>query len=180
MTLLFVAGILLASAVGLWLFSRRWKRLWKVVTRIGAAVLALVSPLVVLLFLFRGLMCGRYDFPAVQAPDGSWVASVSEEDCGATDSFHSSVQIWRRGWYALLIPSEGMHRTVFSTEHDPRLLQLEWKGRNFLLIRYPNDSRSPDDFCRSKWGDVQIECVSYTPDYSKPVANMPSLKRWLY
>jgi len=180
MTLLLVAGILLASAVGLWRFSRRWKRLWKVVTRIGAIVLALVSPVLVLLFLLRGVMCGRYDFPAVQAPDGSWVASVSEEDCGATDSFHSSVQIWRRGWYTLLTPSERLHHTVFAIEHDPRLVQLEWKGRDLLVIRYPNDSRSADDFCRSQWYNVQVQCVSYAPDYSKPVANMPPLRRWLY
>lgn len=178
--LLVVAGVLLAGALALWRFSRRWKTPSKVLTRTGAGALASVSPFLVLLFLFRGLMCGRYDFPGVEAPNGSWVASVNEEDCGAVDSFHSSVQIWQHGWYTLLTPSERIHRTVFSIEHDPRLLQLEWKGKDLLVIRYPNDSRSPDFLCRSRWRDVQIECISYTPDYSKPVAKMPSVKRWLY
>jgi len=179
--LLFVAAVLLAAAVMLWRWSRPWKMRWKIPARIGTALLALLSPLALLLFGVRGLMCGRYDFLPVQSPNESWVASVSEEDCGATDSFHSSVEIWRHGWYSLFVPSERIHRTVFSISHDPRRIELEWKGTNQLLIRYPNDSNDPEEFlCRPRWADVQIQCVSYTPDYDKAVGPMPPVKKWWY
>ena len=94
--LLLVAGLLLgAIAVGLWHLTRNSRKQWKVLARIGAVALVCISALVLLLFLFSGAMCGRYDFAPVSSPDGGLVAQVSEEDCGAVDSFHSSVQLWR-------------------------------------------------------------------------------------
>jgi len=71
--------------------------------------------------------------------------------------------------------------SIFASGDDPRLVQVEWKGTNLLVIRYPNDSNRLDELrCRSQWGDVQIQCISYTPDYTKPVAKMPPLKKWFY
>jgi hypothetical protein len=62
--------------------------------------------------------------------------------------------------------------------HDPRLLEIQWNGANRLVIPYTSDSSSPNEFrCQSQGGDVQIECISYAPDYSKPAANMPPVKR---
>ena len=46
-----------------------------------------------------------------------------------------------------------------------------------LVIRYPNNSAAPNAFlCRSRWKDVQIESISYTPDHHKSVAHMPNPK----
>jgi hypothetical protein len=53
------------------------------------------SALALFLFLFVGGMCGRFEFPAISSKDGSFAARVSEEDYGAVDSFHSSVQLWQ-------------------------------------------------------------------------------------
>ena len=68
--------------------------------------------------------------------------------------------------------------TIFTIGHDRRLLEIQWNGANRLVIRYPSDWSSPKEFrCQSQWGDVQIECISCASDYSKPVANMPPVKR---
>jgi hypothetical protein len=181
---LLVAALLLATtAVGMWIIGRHRRRVWKILASIGAAVLASGSALLILLFLFAGTMCGRYDFPPVSSPDGGRVASVSEEDCGAVDSFHSAVQLWQDNRATLLHPFGGRVNltAVFTVGHDPRLLELEWNGPHALVIRYPNDSRSPEEFrCQSQWEDVQIKCIPFVPDYSKPVAKMPPVKRWTW
>ena len=120
-----------------------------------------------LLSLFGGAMCGRYDFPPVSSSDELRMASVSEEDCGAVDSFHSSVQLWRRKRRNILNPftTREHSTTVFTVGHDPRLLKLEWTGASVLVVRYPNVSRSPEEFrCQSQWDGVQIECIGYAPD----------------
>jgi len=183
MTVYFIGAILLAAAgIGLWRLSRGRKQTLKVLIRIGALAMVLVSPLLLLAFAFTGTMCGRYDFRPVHAPNGVWFAAVSEDDCGATDSFHSSVQIWS-GEYTFFNPfgSRVFAKTIFTIGHDPRRLKLEWKGSNVLVIGYPNDSAAPNEFlCRSRWKDVQIECISYTPDYRESVGPMPNPKRWFH
>jgi hypothetical protein len=168
--LAFVGMLLIVAAIGLWYLSRRWQTLWKVIARIGSLALTLISVLLGSLFFFVGGLCGRYEFPAVTSPDGLSTASVSEEDCGATDSFHSSVQLSGR---------KGGPATVATIGHDPRLIELEWKGANELVVRYPNDSSRAREFrCQSTWEDVRIECVGYAPDYTKPVRKMPPVTRW--
>ena len=182
MVLLLFTGLSAAVAVALWHLTRKSQRYWKLSARIGAVALTCISALTLLGFLFRGAMCGRYDFPPVSSADGRLIAQVSEVDCGAVDSFHSSVQLWRekQGISAHLFGKREHSMTVFTIGHDPQLLELEWKGR-MLLIHYPNDSRSLDEFrCQSKWDDVQIDCIAYTPDYSKPVAKMPPVTRWFW
>jgi hypothetical protein len=181
MFLLAPALLLAGMAIGVWIIGRHRRRLWKIVAGIGAAFLASGSVLLMLLVLFAGAMCGRYDFPPVSSPDESRAASVTEKDCGATDSFHSAIQLWQNHRATLLHPFGGRVdlTTVFTVGHDPRLLELEWNGPNTLIIRYPNDSQSPKEFrCQSQWEDVQITCIPFVPDYSKPVAKMPPVKRW--
>jgi len=182
MALLLSAGLLLAAiAAGLWYSTRKSRKYWKLLARIGAVALAFLSALTFfVLFLFSGALCGRYDFPRVSSADGRLIAQVSEKDCGAVDSFHSSVQLWRdrRGLSARLFGKQENSTIVFTIGHDPRLLALEWKGAKKLLIHYPNDSERLAEFrCQSQWDDVQIECIAYTPDYNKPVAQMPPVKR---
>jgi len=181
---LLVASLLLAAmTIGVLIIGRHRRRAWKIFAGIGAAALGLGSALLILVFLFAGVMCGRYDFPPVASPDGSRVASVSEEDCGAVDSFHSSVQLRQQNRATFLHPfGGGAHvTTVFTVGHDPRLLKLEWNGPNALVIRYPDNSRSPEEFrCQSQWENVQIKCIPFVPDHSKPVAKMPPVKRWMW
>lgn len=181
MLIYFIGAVLLAtSGLGLWRLSRTWKRPLKILTRIPALFIVLGSPLLLLAFLLTGAMCGRYDFPSVRETNGRWVAGVSEIDCGAVDSFHSFVQIWS-SQHTLLNPlgSRVLGSTVFKIGHDPVLIHLEWTAPNVLVIRYPNDSDSPREFfCRSRWKDVEIECISYAPHYPYSVGNRPNPKRW--
>jgi hypothetical protein len=183
MALLALVGMLVAVAVALWHLTRNSRWQWKLLARIAAGAVACSSALILLLFLFSGAMCGRYDFPPASSVDGRWVAQVSEEDCGATESFHSSVLLWRdrRGFSAHLLGRRERSGTIFTVGHDPRLLKLEWKDSKTLLIQYPNDSRMAREFrCQSQWDDIQIECIAYAPDYSKPVGEMPPVERSLW
>jgi len=170
-------GLLLAAcAVGLWLFSRGRAKLWRISARVASVTLASISALVVALVLFGSALCGRYDFPAVLSPDRLVAARVSEYDCGAMDSFHSSVHLWRnnKNFLSSLLKARWHSTAVFTVGHDPRLLELQWKAARELVIRYPNDSRSPEEFhCQSRWNDVRIECIAYTPQYPKMPANLP-------
>ena len=152
MPLLVVALLLAAIAISVWIIGRHRRRVWEIFAGIGAAALASASALLLVLFLFAGAMCGRYDFPPVLSPDGRRMASVSEKDCGATDSFHSAIQLWQYDRASILHPFRGREHvaTIFTVGHDPRLLELEWNGPHALIIRYPNDSRSPEEFrCQS-------------------------------
>jgi hypothetical protein len=76
----------------------------------------------------------------------------------------------------------GHGTTVFTIGDDPRLIQLEWKGNDKLVIRYPKDSGYPPEFrCQSNWNEVQVECIAYAPDYNKPLAKMPPVKKsWFW
>lgn len=181
MTVYLIGAVLLAAiGIGLWRLSRGWKKPLKILTRITAVFIILISPLLLLAFLVTGVMCGRDDFPPVRETNGQWVAGVSEEDCGAADSFHSFVQIWS-SQHTLLNPlgSRILGRTVFRIGQDPDLVHLEWMEPKTLVIRYPNDSDRPDEFvCQSGLKDVQIECISYTPHYPYSVESRPNSKRW--
>jgi len=184
MGLLLVAGTLAATAVALWYLPRNSRRFWKLTARIAAGVLICASALPLLGFLFRGAMCGQYEFPPVSSSDGKRLAQVSEVDCGAVDHYHSSVQIWlnRQGFFAhvfgKLVRSSA---TIFTVGHDPRLIGLAWKDDQTLVIRFPNDSRYIEEYrCESEWDGVHIECIGYVPDYAKPAAKMPPVERWFW
>ena len=148
---------------------------------VGIGVSGLVAAIAFLPSFSLGWICGTYEFPVISSGDGLSFAQVVEQDCGATDSFHSSVRLWRakQSVAAKLIGKRDGLSTIFTVGHDPRLLHLEWKGVDTLLIHYPSDGHSPTEFrCASHWANVQIECIPYTPDYSKPVAEMPKPKGW--
>jgi hypothetical protein len=153
MVLLVVASVVAAVAIGLWHLTRNSRKQWKVFVRIAAVALMSISTLAVLLFLLGSAMSGHYDFDPVASSDGRLMAQVSEEDCGATDSFHSSVQLWRykQGILSKLFGKRDHSQTVFTLGHDPRLVKLEWKSVKTLLIHYPDDSRSAGEFrCQSQ------------------------------
>lgn len=183
MVLLIIAISLLGAAIALWVLPRNSRLRWKLLGRGAAGFLGCASALTFLLFLFGLAACGRYEFPPIPSRDGNFVARVSEEDCGAVDSFHSSVDLWRRrqGLSARIFGKQGHTSTVFTVGNDPRLIGLSWKDDRTLLIRYPNDSRDPTEFrCQSQFGAIHIDCVGYTPNYSKPVGEMPPVQSALW
>lgn len=180
MVLLAICVLLIAAAAALWFLPRDSRWHWKLVSRTTAGILACGSAFTLLLFLFGRVACGRYDFPPVSTRDGKLVAEVTEEDCGAVDSFHSSVDLWynRQGFFAHLLGKRGHKTTVFTVGNDPRRINISWKDERTLLIRYPSDSPEPGEFsCQSRWDGIQIECVGYLPDYNEAVGNMPPAQR---
>ncbi len=102
MVLLLIAGLLVATAIAMWYLPRNSRRVWKFTVRIGAGALICASALPLLGFLFRSAMCGHYEFPAISSRDGRFAAEVNEQDCGAVDLFHSSVNLrqHRQGMFA--------------------------------------------------------------------------------
>jgi len=102
--LLLVARLLVATVVALRYLSRNRRILWKLRAGIDARVPICASALPLLGLLFSSAVCGGYDLPPISSRDGKLVAEVSEEDCGAVDSFHSSVNLWQRreGFFAHL------------------------------------------------------------------------------
>jgi hypothetical protein len=183
MVLLLVGGLLAASAVALWYLPRNSRRLWKQPARIAAGFLTCASALALLGFLFRGAMCGQYEFAPVSSSNGKRLAQVSEVDCGAVDHFHSSVQLWRnrQGFFAYIFGKRVRPTTVFTVGHSPLLIGLAWKDDQTLMIRFPSDSPYMEDYrCESEWDGVRIECIGYVPDYGKPVAQMPPVHRWFW
>jgi hypothetical protein len=180
--ILFLAAVIPAFiAVGLWRITRNDRTVVKFTARTGSVVLGGVSVLMFFLLLLASrAMCGSYDFPPVSSPNGHLLAQVNEVDCGAIDSFHSSVEIKRQeqGVRSLLGLQRDDGATVLTVGGDARLLQLEWEGDDKLLIRYPNDSEYPEEFrCQSRWNEVQVGCIPYTPDYYKPLGKMPPVKK---
>ena|ERR1019366_8871151 len=139
MALLLFAAILAAAACVLWFLPRNSQRLWKLTIRISAGILMCASALTLLGFLFRGAMCGRYEFPPILS------CRVTEDDI-----------------------------------NQPRVMS-DCKYGHRVLIRYPNDSRYAEEFrCQPEWEGIHIECVGYAPDYTKPVGQMPPVRRWLW
>src|SRR5689334_6507129 len=123
MALLLAVLLLAAFAVGLWYWTRNTHTVWKIFARFCAVVMASLSGLTLMAFLFSGAMCGRYDFAPLKSADGSAIARVSEVDCGAIDSFHSSVELWRdqRGILDKIFGKRERLTTIFTIGHDPRL-----------------------------------------------------------
>jgi hypothetical protein len=186
MVLLLIAGALAAAALFLWYISRNKGPLLKLTARIPAGVLICASLLTLLAALFplpfRGAMCNWYEFPPISSSDGKQFAQVNEVDCGAPDDDHSFVQLWRerQGFFAHIFGKHGYPTTVMTVGHDPRLIDVAWRDNRTLIIRYPNDySGYGEEYrCQTKSGDIRIECIGYLPDYSKPLAKMPPVRRW--
>jgi hypothetical protein len=183
MVILITAALLIGATFALWFLPRNSRWFWRLLGRAGAAVLFCASMLTLLLFLFGFAACGRYEFPPVPSRDGRLIGQVCEEDCGATDSFHSYVKLWkkRQGPLAWLFGNQANAATVFTVGSDPRDIVLTWMDDRTLLIRYPNDSRDPTEFrCQPQWGTIRIDCVRYSPDSSRPVGEMPPAQKFVW
>src|SRR5215472_1762223 len=163
--------ITLCAFVGRRVRSRnRWVRAAAVIALVGAGI---ISAGLTISFLSAHLLCGEYVLPAVEAPDHSTIAQVTEFDCGATTPFNSDVRvrstqsiIGRLGW--------NRWHTVFTIEHDPRLISLKWTGPHELTIRHPIAYRHPEHLkCDSTWGDIKITCESYKSNETAPLTPLP-------
>ena len=183
MLYLVLGSSLIAAAIALWILPRNCRWPMKLLLRAVTGILMCALVLALLMFVIGEGMCGRCEFPPVSSKDGKFAAKVSEEDCGAVDSFHSSVELWqnRQGISARLFGKHAHSTTIFTVGNDPRLIDLSWKDDRTLLIHYPNDSRYPEEFsCQSKWSGIRIDCVGYIPDYKKSVGEMPPVQRWVW
>lgn len=181
MTYLQLLGALLLIALCTFVWKRvrnrsRWVRATVIICLVGAGI---ISAGLTTSFLFAHLMCGEYVLPAVEAPDHSAIAQVREFDCGATTPFNSDVRVrstksvtGRLGW--------NRWHTVFTIEHDPRLISLTWTGHE-LTIRHPIAYRHPEYLkCDSMWGDIKITCESYKPNEAAPLSRLPEPDRWYW
>ena len=175
--ILLASGCALAvTGFFLWRLPRNKPFYWKLIARLSSSFLMCGSAFLLFLFLFGEMMCGRYVFAPVFSSDGELAAQVIEEDCGAVDSFHSSVRVWSNRPVKRLFKS-----VVFTVDNSPLRIELSWKGAQTLLIRYPDDSAELKSFsCLPERRGIRIECEGYKPDYNKPVGKMPAVDRWIW
>jgi hypothetical protein len=174
------ALLLIAVSVFVWKVVRN-RGVW---ARVGAVVcivvLGIVSAGLTLTFLFAHLMCGEYLLSPVASSDYGAVAQVTEFDCGATSPFTSYVRVRST---KSITGRFGLSRwsTVFTIEHDPRLISATWTGCHELTIRHPIPDRHPEYLkCDSVWRDVTIKCQSYVPDQAAPLPGLPEPNRWCW
>jgi hypothetical protein len=164
-------------AFGLLFFGRNLRKSWRAIAYGVAALSVLAASLSMMLFIFSG-MCGRYDYTEMASPDGEYIARVSEEDCGAMDSFHTRVNLWKRG--TVHCSTHGKATAVFNSSDAPNFVELKWLGPNSLTILYPDRPSGPEKFsCVRQMQSVQITCVPYTADNKQPpVQEKPIVQHW--
>jgi len=103
------------------------------------------------------------------SPDGSWVATLFERDCGATTYY--STQLSLRPATKRFKPDKQPSAIVVQTEG---CIQYWWEGQSNLVVRLPDDARV---FRQEQWQDgITIRYVPNTglesavPHPSSPTA----------
>jgi hypothetical protein len=106
-----------------------------------------------------GCMCGERQLTQSESPDGKYIATFFERDCGATSGYVRHVNLKERGSWVL--PSlEGYQEEGQVFVGDGRKVDLIWNGNKALLIKCEECSADSRVYLQSSWRDVSI---SYQP-----------------
>lgn len=103
-------------------------------------ILALIAiAFAILIIAFFGLafsFCSDEIVDEVKSPDGNYIATAFDSNCGATSPYHTTVTI--RAWYLPFLPFF-RGKGVFYTEGQPAV-KLLWVADNRLKISYSDDA----------------------------------------
>ena len=180
--LLLITVLLITTAVFLFrrFLSRRWY--WSIPVGLIGFALFVASLGLLLSFLGMHMMCGEYVYPYQLSPDQQRRARVTEFDCGATTGFTSDVELHAVG-FPTSVPSLkaklDWRNVVFTSEQNPRLIQLIWTGNRELTIKHPQPRQGDSYECDSTWHDVHIKCETYAPG-EHALQPQVSPSRWLW
>jgi hypothetical protein len=130
-------------------------RIWYLVG--FAAVIAILFvyryPLMNLGFVHL-LNCGHSILSELSSPDGRYVATVSERNCGAVTPYTRVVSIRRRGSH---FDGEDDGAWVFLMKDQPTI-QIRWSGQRRLSVASEGYSRTSrgQSLKRARWEDVEV------------------------
>ena len=168
----------------LWKLARKRHRVWKALAGFGCALLGVSSVGLVLSFSFVHFMCGQYVSPEVLSPAGGAVARITEFDCGATDGFHSSVELRSN---QLKLTASGLRKRLlfseaFAADQSPTLIGVTWTGERELLIQYSRlDPRHLASFhCEPSWQEIRINCQAVDTPPTTRALSLSGPYRWLW
>src|SRR5579862_4222799 len=139
-----LAGILLVRAARGRPMLIRWSG------RISGFLLTTSGTLACLLLLSERACTER--LPSVVSPDSTHLAMVSSVNGGATESWHTSVEV-RSSW-------RPFSRMVFSSQDAPGDVHLNWLSNSHLLIVTPGNPQEPVDpeYSCSSALNVDVTC----------------------
>lgn len=101
------------------------------------------------------MLCSDHMGQSVVSPDGRYVASVLQSDCGARE--HATVVELRRNRFLL------KDRRIVFLIGGFRTVNIAWSGKNELAIESPTCERNKIEL-RNWKNDVSVRCeVSATP-----------------
>lgn len=100
--------------------------------------------------------CGYRDLREYPSPDGRYIASVYEYDCGATTSFYLRVSIRPIG--QSFNPQDNL---VLQVKHWPKV-QLDWRSKDTLRILCPECTPDNRVFTTKQWWrDIRIQTAGF-------------------
>lgn len=137
----------------------RAKRVSVILIACVLAIAAIFSSCLCVGFAMSTWVCGDVLGEEAVSPDGRYRVQVHDRECGAMDSFHTSVEIEdrnHRGRFPFVWRRR--HVTILGTNHglSPYDVRLNWEADRILVISIKR-GLSPDVRTRrTKWGDIII------------------------
>jgi hypothetical protein len=95
-------------------------------------------------------ICGNDILQEAVSPDGQFIATVFERDCGATTAFYRIVSL-RKAKHSF--NSEAKDDWVFHIKYQPKI-KLSWTSGDKLSIYYGEGGRQP--IMEPAWNEVKI------------------------
>jgi hypothetical protein len=119
--------------------------------------LILAAGLVIAFFVYRYVLavalssdCGNSVLSSVASPDGGYIATVSERNCGATTPYQRVVSIRHK---AERFDGNNKRAWIFEIKDQPSV-NLNWSSQRRLTITYSPNTGTILNL--SRWEDVEI------------------------
>lgn len=118
-----------------------------------AALFVYRYPLRNLVFVYS-IDCNYSVLSQVTSPDGQYIATAFERNCGAVTPYSRVVSIRRREGR---FDGEDDHAWVFVTKDQPTI-QIRWSSQRQLSVATDGYSRTPREqrLQKARWEDVEI------------------------
>jgi hypothetical protein len=103
------------------------------------------------------ILCGNEVLGEFRSPDGKYIATVFERNCGATTPYVRVVSL-RRAESSFDPESTG--DWVFTLKHQPSI-EVKWEDSTHLFITHGRNDDSPTR--RNDWNEVRISYPALSP-----------------
>jgi hypothetical protein len=127
------------------------KKLWSLV-----ALGVLVAGFLIYRYLLSSMTlfdCQHHVLSEAASPDGQYVATVSERNCGAVTDYYRVVSIRPR---EVPFDGENTRSWIFSDEHQPEIKAV-WSGKRQLTVLYSSNTGRQKEV--KQWNDVVVTAL---------------------